>query len=261
MGGVLRLHKNPWDFKNDWFVEYPPLLNHCVLFETNEVSWHGFDKVNVPPTLDISRRSFTIYMYTKDRPANEVAQNHGTIYVQSGPPKCIREGHTLTKEDVAEVEDIFLRRNNYLQAMYKDKSDVLSQQERHLQYMKTLQQALRVPSLGYVKQIQLVGDFYPNNGVGSGVELTCFAIKPVKSILLRGSIPEFLGENNIYLCVDSYPRQTLKADGGFEISIGVDISANHRFTVSFGGSNIARPPNGDLRAFSMHVSELEFVHV
>ncbi len=128
-GGNLELHTNPWDFENDKIISYPPLFNHCVLFETNEYSWHGFQRVQAPDGREISRKSFTIYMYTKDRPADEIASKHSTIYVQPGPPKHFRPGHTLTADDVRELKMAFTRRNNYLQGMYDRESRLSTQLE------------------------------------------------------------------------------------------------------------------------------------
>jgi 2-oxoglutarate-Fe(II)-dependent oxygenase superfamily protein len=128
-GGNLELHTNPWDFENDKVISYPPLFNHCILFETNEHSWHGFKRVQMPDGREISRKSFTIYMYTKDRPANEIAPKHGTIYVQSGPPKQFCTGYTLTSEDVRELKSAFQHRNGYLQGMYERESRLLTQIE------------------------------------------------------------------------------------------------------------------------------------
>ena len=99
-GGNLELHKNPWDPEGDEVIVFPPFKNHCVLFETNEYSWHGFHAVSVPEGKEISRKSFTIYMYTKERPLNEIADKHGTIYVPRPMPGHLQPGHTLTAADV-----------------------------------------------------------------------------------------------------------------------------------------------------------------
>jgi hypothetical protein len=129
-GGNLELHTNPWDFENDTVISYPPLFNHCVLFETNEYSWHGFQRLLMPGGREISRKSFTIYMYTKDRAADEIAPKHGTIYVQPGPPKQFVAGHTLSADDIQQLKIAFIRRNAYLQAMYGRESQLLVQVEK-----------------------------------------------------------------------------------------------------------------------------------
>jgi 2OG-Fe(II) oxygenase superfamily len=126
-GGNLELHTNPWDFENDKISSYPPLFNHCVLFETSEHSWHGFKRVQMPDGREISRKSFTIYMYTKDRPAHEIAPKHGTIYVQPGPPRHFRPGYALTTDDVQQLKSQFRHRNGYLQGMYERESGLLEQ--------------------------------------------------------------------------------------------------------------------------------------
>jgi hypothetical protein len=77
-----------------------------------------FQRLQIPEDREISRKSFTIYMYTRDRPAEEIAPKHGTIYVQPGPPKHFEAGHALTPNDVQELKTAFIRRNGYLQGMY-----------------------------------------------------------------------------------------------------------------------------------------------
>ena len=121
--GNLELHKNPWDRKNDYFKSFPPYKNHAVLFETNEHSWHGFDNIVLPADKkNLSRKSLTVYFYTKERPQEEIAPKHSTIYVQKGIPAGIAVGEVMTKEKYAELENIFLRRDRYLQGMYSRES-------------------------------------------------------------------------------------------------------------------------------------------
>jgi hypothetical protein len=140
--GNLELHSDPWDFENDQIVSCPPLFNHCVLFETNEHSWHGFQTVQAPDGRELSRKSFTIYMYTKDRPAEEIAPKHWTTYVLPGPPKHFQAGHTLSAEDVQELKLAFKERNGFLKVMYGRESLLLTRNEEltkaieHLQKMQ-----------------------------------------------------------------------------------------------------------------------------
>ena len=59
-----------------------PVFNRCVIFETNEISFHGHPKpLNTPD--DINRKSIVTYYYTKTRPQNEIAKDHNTIYVNT----------------------------------------------------------------------------------------------------------------------------------------------------------------------------------
>ena len=59
-----------------------PKFNRLVLFETNEISFHGHPKPLKIPA-DVSRKSLATYYYTKKRPASENADEHNTIYVNT----------------------------------------------------------------------------------------------------------------------------------------------------------------------------------
>jgi Rps23 Pro-64 3,4-dihydroxylase Tpa1-like proline 4-hydroxylase len=55
-----------------------PIFNRCVVFETNEISFHGVSAVNCPP--GHSRKSFAAYYYTTAAPAHWDGQSHSTIF-------------------------------------------------------------------------------------------------------------------------------------------------------------------------------------
>jgi hypothetical protein len=57
---------------------FSPVFNRCVVFVTNEISYHGVTAVNCPP--DQTRKSFAAYYYTKEAPAGWAGQNHSTIF-------------------------------------------------------------------------------------------------------------------------------------------------------------------------------------
>jgi Rps23 Pro-64 3,4-dihydroxylase Tpa1-like proline 4-hydroxylase len=53
-----------------------PIAGRCVIFETNDTSWHGHpEKLACPP--DRQRRSMALYYYTEGAPDTEA---HSTIY-------------------------------------------------------------------------------------------------------------------------------------------------------------------------------------
>jgi 2OG-Fe(II) oxygenase superfamily len=98
-GGSLELHSNPWDPSNDYAKRVPTNFNQAVLFETSERSWHGFRPIKLPEDRrHLSRKSLAIYLYTKDRPAEETAALHSTIYVPFGMPDDLEPGSVLTDE-------------------------------------------------------------------------------------------------------------------------------------------------------------------
>lgn len=85
-----------WDMDAKKQLEYvEPKFNRCVVFETNEISFHGHPKpLNTP--VGVSRKSIALYYYTKDRPAHEVSGDHNTIYVNTegmgGKMKNLKSG-------------------------------------------------------------------------------------------------------------------------------------------------------------------------
>lgn len=57
---------------------FAPIFNRCVVFETNEISYHGVTAVKCPE--HISRKSFAAYYYTKAAPAGWTGKAHSTIF-------------------------------------------------------------------------------------------------------------------------------------------------------------------------------------
>ena len=57
---------------------FSPIFNRCVVFETNEVSYHGVTAVKCPEGM--SRKSFAAYYYTREAPAHWTGEAHSTIF-------------------------------------------------------------------------------------------------------------------------------------------------------------------------------------
>ena len=91
-------HLELWDLsegKKELLEKIAPSFNRCVIFETNEISFHGHPKqLNTPS--GVNRKSLATYYYTKNRPAIETAGEHNTIYVNtegtSGKVKRFKSG-------------------------------------------------------------------------------------------------------------------------------------------------------------------------
>ena len=55
-----------------------PLLNRCLIFETNNISYHGVTRVDCPP--DHARKSYSAYYYTAVPPTDFADDFHGTVF-------------------------------------------------------------------------------------------------------------------------------------------------------------------------------------
>jgi len=77
-GGYLEL----WDMQKKQRIEnIAPNFNRCVIFETNEVSYHGHPQpLN---TGNITRKSLSVYYYTQGREDIAPAPAHNTIFINT----------------------------------------------------------------------------------------------------------------------------------------------------------------------------------
>jgi hypothetical protein len=57
---------------------FSPIFNRCVVFETNDISFHGVTAVKCPEGQ--ARKSFAAYYYTKEAPAHWTGEAHSTIF-------------------------------------------------------------------------------------------------------------------------------------------------------------------------------------
>ena len=135
-GGCLELIEDPWSSNGSRSAEVVvPVANRAVLFETTERSWHGFRRIQLPAGA-ASRRSLAIYLYTEDRPAEETAASHGTVYVQPQLAEHVQPGYTLAEQDVEEIRSLMGRRDQQIKFLY----------ERELEFSAALDEMRRSPS-------------------------------------------------------------------------------------------------------------------
>jgi hypothetical protein len=94
-----------WDFEaNRQLERIAPVFNRGVIFETNEISYHGHPRpLNTPA--HITRKSLAIYYYTKELEDAAVAREHNTLYRQttglSGYLKTLASATRATTERLA----------------------------------------------------------------------------------------------------------------------------------------------------------------
>jgi hypothetical protein len=131
-GGNLELYRDPYaDAKP--VERIAPRFNRCVIFETTENSWHGFDRISLPADhADVSRKSVALYFYSKTRPAEEIAGKHTTHYVNRQLPEHLVTGYPLKSADVETLRELIANRDNQLQGLYAENASLLQAQERGL---------------------------------------------------------------------------------------------------------------------------------
>lgn len=71
-----------------------PGYNRCLIFETNEISYHGYKAINVPEA--ITRKSFYAYYYTDIRAG--ATQYHDTVFKARPTDSIIKKTLTPLKE-------------------------------------------------------------------------------------------------------------------------------------------------------------------
>lgn len=119
-GGSIQLHKDPYLAPSeDDIAVVTPLFNRCVIFETNEHSWHGFPRIDLPEDKrHLSRKSFALYYYTVSRPGAELGPEHSTIYVEQHLPGDLAPGEPLSPERVQHIRNLVASRDQHLRRLY-----------------------------------------------------------------------------------------------------------------------------------------------
>lgn len=196
-GGNFEVHKNPWNPEQDELEFFPPQLNRAVLFETNEASWHGFNRIALPPEKQhLSRRSFALYLYTEERPDDEVAPSHATFYVQRPLPAHLTSGHTLTDADARTLELFVARRNQHMQFLYEREKE-FSEHQAFLEHLVDGRRALeallnqRVPLKGYAHQLGEASGVWSDLCIGERFELRFVSDRQVTGVRLDGHVYDF----------------------------------------------------------------------
>jgi hypothetical protein len=262
-GGAIEIHSDPWDHEGNRIHAFDPMFNRCVMFETNEYSWHGFPKINLPEDKrHLSRKSISIYLYTKDRPATEIAPMHATFYVQRPLPDSIHEGHRLSDVDIAELKDLLKRRDDWLrmyQKMELEKNRELADKNRAI---SDLMSYVRVPLTGYVLQTGSAAGVFADGWVSSHAEFEIHPLTQVSGVLLRGWRPDKAPSGRIRLSTGTASVEAPIGAGGFEITLKLPQPAESTFRLKIDAEVTGHTvdPSVDSRDLVFLVTEIRAKH-
>ena len=164
-GGNLQLQADPWN-GNTSGPTIAPLFNRAVVFETTENSWHGFSTIHLPAAKkSLSRKSFAIYLYTKERPTAETAESHATVYVPDGMPVDLVSGTVLDDARVADLRARFERMLAQLKFLYDREKQFANQIAAMEKALAEASGALRLPLQGYATQLRAPQGMWPDSWI------------------------------------------------------------------------------------------------
>jgi hypothetical protein len=264
-GGSLEIHSNPRRPLQNQIQSYEPVFNRAVLFETNEYSWHGFPKIKLPEEeRHRSRKSISIYLYTRERPAEEIAPPHGTFYVHRPLDQRFRQGYTLTEADEKDLQFQVDRRDKWIekyQALELDKGRDLQQKAA---YILDLLARVRAPLTGYALQEGTSTGLYADGWVADDVRFTVRPLRPVTGLSIRGWRPGHAGNAEITVKVNDKSAATELGEGSFEIRIPLDPPPEAPFNMPLNIEIDCQPafhaPNDD-RALAFVLIEVRAEHL
>jgi Rps23 Pro-64 3,4-dihydroxylase Tpa1-like proline 4-hydroxylase len=192
-GGALELHSDPWDERGNRKQQVTPLFNRCVIFETTETSWHGFPRIELPADRrDLTRKSFAIYLYTRERPAQESAPSHATVYVPDTRPESVVAGATLDAAQVAEIDRRFAQLRGQLKFLYDREKDFTRQIESLERALADARGAARAPLQGFATQPRAPTGLWPDGWAARSMTFAFEATRAARHLDLDLWVPQQL---------------------------------------------------------------------
>lgn len=241
-GGNLQLVRDPWQSETDG-LEVVPTFNRCVLFETNEVSWHGFDQIRLPPERQHdSRKSFAIYLYTRERPAQETAPPHATIYVPPGMPGDVPPGQVLDDERHTRLRVGFARLRAQLRFLYERETQFTAQIAALERALDEARAAQKIDLQGYSLQHGASG-CWPDGWCGSEFRLRFEPTRVARGLTLDLWVPDALttGQTLAIRIGDVELSRAMRAGESATLTLGLRAAAGAVVDVSIRSLNTWTP--------------------
>ena len=266
-GGSIELAEDAWDEHNRNRKVVLPLFNRAVIFETTESSWHGFARIQLPADRkQLSRRSFAIYLYTNERPAEQTAPAHATVYVPSARPPELVARHTLSAADQQELDTRFAHARGQLRYLYEREKAFARQIGNLEQALAEARAAARPAVLGYARQLGAATGFWPDGWCASNAELTLELVAPSRTASARVWVPDALTEGFVLSihCQGMSHQQEIRGGRVAEVKFPLRAAAGERVSLRFGANQHWVPAqsgaSGDQRALAFRLLDLSLEH-
>lgn len=131
-GGALDLYRDPTQDEPPT-RSVVPVFNRCVIFETNEHSWHGFGRITLPAANQVlTRRSLALYFYTPPTAAEATAPDaHSTVYVGRRLPAHLHAGHVLDEGDMLALQGLVTDKDSRIAMQYDEITRLMTLARAH----------------------------------------------------------------------------------------------------------------------------------
>jgi 2OG-Fe(II) oxygenase superfamily len=260
-GGSIELHSDPRSPDNQ-ITAFAPIFNRAVVFETNEISWHGFPRIRLPADRKhLSRKSLSIYLYTKDRPRDEIVAPHATFYVQRPLDDHFTAGHVLSEEDVAELHGAVAKRDSWIEHYQKRELELNAQLTNGRRFLNEVLANVWAPITGYGLQKGKVTGMYHDRWASPELKLTIEPLRPVTRVTLRGWVPDHLPEGGElrFSAADERVATPLKP-GAFAITVELPKAVQEPIPIFVEATQWVRPEGPAGRTLSYVVRNIELWH-
>lgn len=266
-GGSIELAEDPWDVDNRNRRLVRPLFNRAVIFETTECSWHGFSRIKLPADRKhLSRRSFAIYLYTRERPPEQTAPSHATVYVPEARPPHLLAGHALTERDQMELDNRFAAARGQLRYLY-EREKAFARQIENLEYaLREARAAARLEILGFARQVGAAEGFWPDSWSPRAAQFTLELVADCRGAIARIWVPEALGSGfELHIdCNDASTVFRLRGGRVSELRLPLRARAGEQATIRFRANQDWIPgeagSSSDQRALAFRLLDLTLQH-
>lgn len=266
-GGAIQLHSDPRNWERNQIKTFNCIFNRCVVFETNEYSWHGFRRIKLPADkAGLTRKCISIYLYTRERPKEEIAPLHGTFYVQYPLPEDLKAGKVLTEGDIEELERLLRSRDGWIKFYQEQELKFSGELAARSAYLEELLAALRLPLTGYLKQVKgSVRGAYADGWVASHLGVRLLPEKPVKRLRLFGWTPGSHAKGQkLAALLDGRPAGECSLAPGreFEWRLEPPAKLTREFSLNIDTAGLVKPADGgsDDRDLSFILNEIRAEH-
>lgn len=120
-GGNFELCTDPRDPARNKRSHHSVAFNNAVLLATTNRSWHGFNRVELPPDKRLlSRKSVAVYYYTDYVPKDDTPLNRSTVYVDQPLPQQFKANYTLSERDSNEIREVIALRKWHVRELLEE---------------------------------------------------------------------------------------------------------------------------------------------